>query len=204
MPSAPSGPVQLLFTDVLSGPVIGGPDGLGVPIALYGKGFGSSRGSSKVTIGGVEVAAHPVWGEVNAHNPDVDMIVVQPGSSVIGGPVIVTVGGNTFDENGRQGISIGAGVTGVRISGNTIVQSDNTVCLNDCTWYRRGHIEIAGGAEVEVRGNTYRPAPPVLLGTSDLERLIEALALTEATGRQVSRGLVGSRYTARSNFAQVQ
>lgn len=84
--------MQLLFADVTSGPTSGGPDGLGVPIALYGKGFGAGRGASTVTIGGVEVARYVSWGS-GAHNRDLDLIVVQPGPGVTGGPVVVTVGG---------------------------------------------------------------------------------------------------------------
>lgn len=86
--------LAVLFIDVESGPTSGGPNNLGAPIAIFGKGFGASRGSSRVTIGGVEVASYLVWGQNNAHNPFLDMIVVQPGPAVTGGPVVVNVNGN--------------------------------------------------------------------------------------------------------------
>jgi hypothetical protein len=79
-----SGALEILFTDVEYGPKTGGPNNLGVPISIFGKGFGSSRGSSKVTIGGVEVGSYMVWGANNAHNTTLDMIVVQPGQNVSG------------------------------------------------------------------------------------------------------------------------
>lgn len=88
----PRGPA-LLFSDVESGPTTGGPDGLGVPISIFGTGFGSQRGTSRVTIGGVEVAAYLAWGGEGAANPALEMIVVQPGPAVTGGQVVVTVGG---------------------------------------------------------------------------------------------------------------
>ena len=91
--AAINGGPAVLFTDVRAGPVKGGPGDLGVPIAIFGKGFGALRGDSKVTIGGLEVAAYLAWGEGNAFNPALDMIVVQPGALVKAGPVVVTVGG---------------------------------------------------------------------------------------------------------------
>jgi hypothetical protein len=98
----------VLFTDVTTGPVTGGPNGLGVPIAIFGSGFGAVRGASRVTIGGVEVAAYPVWGSGNAANPLLDQIVVQPGPGITGGAIVVEVAGwpsnadLTFTPNNGQ------------------------------------------------------------------------------------------------------
>jgi hypothetical protein len=75
-------------------------------VDLFGRGFGASRGSSRVTIGGVEVANYLTWGQGNAHNPFLDLIVVQPGPGVTGGPVVVMVDGlstgtrHSFTANG--------------------------------------------------------------------------------------------------------
>lgn len=94
MPAAaqPRGPA-LLFSDVQSGPTTGGPGGLGVPISIFGTGFGVQRGTSRVTIGGVEVAAYLSWGREGVANPALEMIVVQPGPAVSGGDIVVSVGG---------------------------------------------------------------------------------------------------------------
>lgn len=103
-----AGPPAILFTDISSGPTSGGPGNLGVPIAIFGTGFGATRGTSQVRIGGVEVAAYLVWGTGNASNPALDMVVVQPGAAVTGGVVSVTVGGRTsasavtFTPNGGR------------------------------------------------------------------------------------------------------
>jgi hypothetical protein len=91
-PATVTGTPEILFTDVEYGPKTGGPNNFGVPISLFGKGFGASQGSSTVTIGGVEVASYMVWGANNAHNTTLDMIVVQPGANVIGGVIQVSVG----------------------------------------------------------------------------------------------------------------
>ncbi len=83
----------LLFSDIQSGPTTGGPGGLGVPISIFGTGFGAQRGTSRVTIGGVEVAAYLSWGREGVANPALEAIVVQPGPAVSGGDIVVSVGG---------------------------------------------------------------------------------------------------------------
>jgi hypothetical protein len=90
---------RILFTDVETGPVTGGPNNLGVPISIFGMGFGAARGSSRVTIGGVEVAAYVVWGSNNANNRALDMIVVQPGPKIKSGPIVVTVDGRASNSD---------------------------------------------------------------------------------------------------------
>lgn len=109
----------VLFADVETGPTSGGPNDLGVPITILGTGFGAERGSSRVTIGGVDVAAYWTWGQRNAANPALDMIVVQPGPAVTGGPIVVTVdglashGSLTFTPNsGRVLYVAGSGSSG--------------------------------------------------------------------------------------------
>ncbi len=88
-------PPRLFFTDLESGPNSGGEGGRGVFITLWGEGFGVSRGSSTVTIGGHEVARYVIWGQDNALARDMDMIVVQPGPNVSSGDIVVTVNGRS-------------------------------------------------------------------------------------------------------------
>jgi len=94
-PAAPIGSAnpRLFFTDLESGPNTGGQDNLGAFITLYGEGFGATRGSSTVTIGGVEVANYVIWGQDNGVARSLDMIVVQPGPDAVSGNIIVTVDG---------------------------------------------------------------------------------------------------------------
>jgi hypothetical protein len=94
----PGGPA-IFFVDVNVGPKTGGPNNAGVPIAIFGKGFGASRGTSTVTIGGIEVARYVVWGQNNAHNTQLDMIVVQPGANVVSGPIQVKVNNRLSNIN---------------------------------------------------------------------------------------------------------
>jgi hypothetical protein len=88
----------LFFTDITAGPSGGGEGDLGAFITIYGKGFRATRGTSTVTIGGVEVARYVQWGEKNTFARELDMIVVQPGSNVVVDAgllqdLVVTVGG---------------------------------------------------------------------------------------------------------------
>jgi hypothetical protein len=94
----PGGPV-IFFVDVSAGPKHGGPSNLGVPIAIFGKGFGATRGTSTVTIGGIEVAKYVLWGQNNAHNTQLDMIVVQPGLNIVSGAIQVKVNSRLSNRN---------------------------------------------------------------------------------------------------------
>lgn len=90
----PGAPVAF-FTDLVSGPVTGGQDDLGVFITIHGEGFGAERGSSTVSIGGQEVARYVTWGQDNGVARGLDMLVVQPGPEAASGNIVVTVGGQT-------------------------------------------------------------------------------------------------------------
>jgi len=99
-PAVPVSPVQpsgagprLFFTDLESGPNSGGQDNLGAFVTLYGEGFGAARGTSTVTIGGVEVANYVIWGQNNGIARSLDKIVVQLGPNVVSGNIVVTVNG---------------------------------------------------------------------------------------------------------------
>jgi hypothetical protein len=80
-----------------------GPNNLGVPITIFGKGFGGTKGNATITINGVEVASYPVWGQNNANNAALDMIVVQPGSTISAGPVVLHIDGK--DSNNDHGFT---------------------------------------------------------------------------------------------------
>ena len=94
-PVAPIGSAnpRLFFTDLESGPNTGGQDNLGAFVTIYGEGFGATQGSSTVTVGGVEVASYVTWGQDNGIARNLDMIVVQLGSTVTTGNIVVTVDG---------------------------------------------------------------------------------------------------------------
>ncbi|MFN0155491.1 MAG: right-handed parallel beta-helix repeat-containing protein [Gaiella sp.] len=89
-------PGRVLFTDATSGPVRGGPGGLGTPITIYGVGFGRAQGRSTVTIGGRPVARVLEWSLRSAAGDRLDRIVVQPGPGIRAGRIAVRVGGRVL------------------------------------------------------------------------------------------------------------
>ncbi len=75
----------ILFTDLQSGPNSGGLNNQGTIVTIYGFGFGNTRGSSTVTLGGVAPAAYMAWSD--------KQISVQIGNAAVTGKIVVNVAG---------------------------------------------------------------------------------------------------------------
>ncbi|MGO4214315.1 IPT/TIG domain-containing protein, partial [Terriglobus sp. YAF25] len=75
---------RIFFSDLLSGPVAGGQNDQGAFVTIYGSGFGSSRGTSYVTIGDVAAVSYPVWSE--------DKISFQLGRNAKSGQILLHTG----------------------------------------------------------------------------------------------------------------
>ena len=76
-------PPRIFFSDLESGPNIGGQKNLGVWVTIWGKGFGAERGSSTVTIGGGAAADYPIWTDTR--------ITFQLGLAAKTGDIVVSV-----------------------------------------------------------------------------------------------------------------
>jgi hypothetical protein len=74
----------ILYTDITSGPNSGGEGNNGTYLTVFGTHFGSTQGTSKVTINGKAVAKYLLWSD--------NKIGVQVGP-VSSGPILITVGG---------------------------------------------------------------------------------------------------------------
>jgi len=161
-PAAGLGSPTILFTDVEYGPKTGGPGGFGVPISIFGKGFGALRGSSTVTIGGAEVGSYMVWGQNNAHNTTLDMIVVQPGPNVTGGAIKVTVNG--VDSNTNYSFTPNtAKVYYISTAGSDSAACSPAPCA---TILHTVATVMKPGDTVLVRGGTYQEAEIWIRGDS--------------------------------------
>ena len=99
-------PPVVFYTDLVSGPNVGGENNNGTILTICGKNFGSARGTSTVTVGGGAPAAYILWaangtgpcgGAGNARG--LDSISVAIGASAVSGPVVVTVGGVASNNN---------------------------------------------------------------------------------------------------------
>jgi hypothetical protein len=85
-----------LYQDVLSGPATGGEGGDGIYLSIYGHNFGSSQGTSTVTVNGTPVAQYLVWGSNNDVTGEHDQISVQIASGTTGtGNIVVTTSGGS-------------------------------------------------------------------------------------------------------------
>jgi hypothetical protein len=72
---------HVLYTDILSGPNTGGENNNGAYLTLFGNGFGASRGTSTVTVGGGEVAAYKYWSDTK--------VSVQIGPAASSGSIVL-------------------------------------------------------------------------------------------------------------------
>jgi IPT/TIG domain len=80
---------RIFYSDLESGPNNGGQNNKGAFVTIYGKGFGDTRGSSVVTIGGQNADNYPIWTNTKiafqlgnaARTGDIAVHVPQRGSS---------------------------------------------------------------------------------------------------------------------------
>jgi Domain of unknown function (DUF5123)/IPT/TIG domain len=77
-----TGAARIFFSDLDSAPNAGGKDDKGAFVTIWGKNFGSSRGTSTVTVGGGAVDNYVSWSDTK--------IVFQLGASAATGNIVVT------------------------------------------------------------------------------------------------------------------
>ena len=85
VPLARAAQPTAIFTDLQSGPNAGGQNNQGAIVTIYGFGFGATRGSSTLTIGGAQPAAYLLWSD--------NKISFQVGNSAVTGNIVVNVAG---------------------------------------------------------------------------------------------------------------
>lgn len=85
VPLARAAQPTAIFTDLQSGPNAGGQNNQGAIVSIYGFGFGATRGTSTLTIGGAQPAAYLLWSD--------NKISFQVGNSAITGNIVVNVAG---------------------------------------------------------------------------------------------------------------
>jgi hypothetical protein len=73
---------KIFFSDLENGPNKGGQNNAGVFVTLYGKRFGTARGTSFLTVGGGRVASYPIWSATR--------ITFQLGPAARTGDIVVT------------------------------------------------------------------------------------------------------------------
>ncbi len=78
---------RIFYSDLQNGPNTGGLNNKGAFVTIYGRGFGSTRGTSTVTIGGGGADNYPVWTDTK--------VTFQLGASSKTGNIVANVAGST-------------------------------------------------------------------------------------------------------------
>ncbi|MFI5299562.1 MAG: hypothetical protein ACHREM_15845 [Polyangiales bacterium] len=156
---------RILYTDIVSGPTTGGEKNQGAYLSIFGKNFGTGGlgTTTKVTIGGTEVAAYLSLGASKAR-PDVQQLTVQVGAlgNVAAGsvlPLVVTVNG--VDSDSTQTFTVNPGHL---IYVDPIHGDDTTGAVDDITKPFKTVQLSATGPQVSAWGNVHAGDFVVLRG----------------------------------------
>jgi IPT/TIG domain len=137
---AQSSTPQLFYSDLESGPNTGGQNNNGAFVTLWGKGFGTSQGTSTVTVGSGAVVAYQLWSD--------GKIIVQLGTGATSGNIMVRVG--SAASNGVPFTVRAGNIFFVSTSGNdanagtfaapwkTIVKAKNSIAAGDIAYMENG------------------------------------------------------------------
>src|ERR1041385_8960980 len=138
--SAQSAP-RIYFSDLESGPNIGGQNNKGVWVTIWGKNFGATQGTSTVTVGGGAVDNYPLWSD--------GKIIFQLGPSTATGSIVVNVPG-VGASNGLPFTVRAGNIFFVAVAGNdantgsftgpwrTIIKAKNTINAGDVAYIEDG------------------------------------------------------------------
>jgi len=83
-----------MYQDVQSGPATGGQGGNGIYLDIYGLNFGTSQGSSTVTVNGTPVAQYIYWGADPTGDRQQIGVQIASGTTGTGNIVVTTPGGS--------------------------------------------------------------------------------------------------------------
>jgi hypothetical protein len=166
-PGAAQAAPTLRFSDLESGPNTGGEGNLGAFVTVYGTGFGATRGTSTVTVGGGAVANYPIW--LN------NKITFQLGAAAATGSIVVNVGGvasnglpftvrtgNIYfvatQANGGNDSNPGTFASPWR----TILKAKDTIAAGDIAYIRNGVTQATeesfnAAVNIETSGTAARP-----------------------------------------------
>lgn len=135
----------LFFSDLESGPGTGGENGNGAFVTVWGRGFGASRGSSTVEVGGGAASAYPVWTDAR--------VTFQLGATASTGSIVLRTpsgASNSLPFTVRPGSIRFVSASGS--DGNdgsfahpwaTVVHAKNTMAAGDITYLMNGVTEVA-------------------------------------------------------------
>src|SRR5438132_6402348 len=145
---AQSLPPRIFFSDLESGPNIGGQNGKGAFVTIYGRNFGATRGTSSATVGGGAVDNCPLWTDTK--------VACQLGPAAQTGNIVISVGGQA--SNGVPFTMRSGNIYFVSTTGNdgnlgtfaapwrTIQHAVTTTVAGDIAYIMNGVVETRPGS----------------------------------------------------------
>ena len=138
---AQSAPPRIFYSDLESGPNTGGQNNKGVWVTIWGKNFGSTQGTSTVTIGGGAADNYPLWSD--------GKIIFQLGPNAVTGSIVVNVpavgGSNGLPFTVRPGNIFFVATTGndantgiLTAPWKTIPKAKNAIAAGDVAYIEDG------------------------------------------------------------------
>ncbi|KPK96505.1 MAG: hypothetical protein AMJ95_13870, partial [Omnitrophica WOR_2 bacterium SM23_72] len=130
----------IFYSDLESGPKTGGQDNKGAFVTIWGRNFGSSRGTSYISVGGGQADNYPIWTDTK--------ITFQLGANANSGNITVTT-----SEGGSNGVPFtvrNGSIYFVKTTGNdanngswntpwrTIIQAKNSLAAGDIAYIGHG------------------------------------------------------------------
>lgn len=200
---AQTAPPAIFYSDLQSGPNTGGENNNGAYVTIYGARFGSSQGSSYVTVGSGRATNYKIWSD--------SKVSFQLGGSAKTGNIAITTSSGT--SNGVpftvRGGSVYFVATGGSDSANgsfgtpwkTIVKAKNSMGTGDITYVMNGvsqtsvdnynadvSIQSAGTASSPIALVAY-PGASVTVGTNSAQFGLRTPAISGAKDYWVIAGI---------------
>src|SRR5215472_13970161 len=187
---------QIITSDLQSGPNSGGANNKGAVVTIYGFGFGATRGTSTVTVGGVNADNYPQWSDTK--------VSFQLGNAAVSGNIVMKVGGaasNAVPFTVRSGKIYFVSPTGADTNAGTftapwhgVVKAKNTAVAGDIIYLLNGVNET--GLDSSSSNATLALAKS---GTASLPIAIVAYPGATATIGSSTGSSYGIRTTAAAN-----
>ena len=186
---------RIIFSDLQSGPNSGGANNKGSVVTLYGMGFGATRGTSSITIGGVNADNYLQWSDTK--------VSFQLGNSAVTGNIVLSVSGvasNGMPFTVRPGKLYFVSPTGADTNAGTfaapwhsLVKAKNAAVAGDVIYLLNGVNETG----LESSSATLALAKS---GTSSLPIALIAYPGATATIGSATGQSFGIRTTAAANY----
>ena len=181
---------RIFFSDLDSGPRDGGENGQGAFVSVYGRGFGASRGTGQITIGGGAAASYQIWTDTK--------VTFQLGGAANSGEIrLSNAGGNS----NAVPFTVRPGSIVFIAPGGSVQGAVDGIAPGDIIYVRDGVRQVRAGTSdgsVTLSRNNGTPgAPKALVGYPGAVATIGQIASSACTNTSCTEGV---RTTFASNY----